>query len=71
MSYAVEAAGDSLAVRLAPGDPARLEPADADAFRYRAGGGVRFVRFTRDAAGRVTGFELTTDRVYRLRFVRE
>lgn len=74
VTYAVDSTATGLALRLAPLAPLALEPLDADAFRIagRGAAGIGgFVRFTRDAAGRVTGMELTTDRAFRVRFERE
>jgi len=71
VTYTVQPAAGRLTLHLAPEAPVPLDPVDADAFRYRSADGVRFVRFTRDGGGRVDGFQLTTSRVYRLRFDRQ
>jgi CubicO group peptidase (beta-lactamase class C family) len=70
VTYTVRMAAGRLALQLAPGEPVPLEPADEDAFRSRGAGGPVLLRFTRDGAGRVNGFDLTTGRVHRLRFER-
>lgn len=49
-----------------PDQASRLSPVYADGFR----GPMGFVRFTRDAAGRVTGFTISQDRVWKLDFHR-
>ena len=49
-----------------------MEPTYADAFRVRAStvNSASFIKFTRDASGKVDGFEVSTGRIRRLRFVR-
>lgn len=59
--------GESLVLRRRPDTAMNLTPLYADAFRSPMG----FVRFHRDAAGRVTGFSVTQDRVWDLRFVKK
>jgi len=65
MTAAVD--GGALVLRRRPDAVLRLTPLYADAFRAPIG----FVRFHRDAAGKVTGFSVTQDRVWDLRFVRK
>jgi hypothetical protein len=59
--------GGALVLRRRPDAVLRLTSVYADAFRAPIG----FVRFHRDAAGKVTGFSVTQDRVWDLRFVRK
>ena len=49
-----------------------MEPTYADAFRVNAStvSTASFIEFTRDAAGKVDGFEVSTGRFRRLRFLR-
>lgn len=63
--YTVAVEEGRLVIRRRKNEPTTLEPAHADAFN-----GAADVRFTRDAAGRVDGFLLTTGRVRNLRFAR-
>jgi CubicO group peptidase (beta-lactamase class C family) len=58
--------GDILVLKRRPDTVIRLTPVYADAFR----GSIGFVRFQRDAAGRVVGFSITQDRVWEMRFQR-
>jgi CubicO group peptidase (beta-lactamase class C family) len=56
-----------LVLRRRPDAVVRLTPLYADAFRAPMG----FVRFTRDASGRVTSFHVSQDRVWKLTFERQ
>jgi CubicO group peptidase (beta-lactamase class C family) len=58
--------GDALVLRRRPDTVMRLTPLYADAFRSPIG----FVRFHRDAAGTVTAFSVTQDRVWELKFTK-
>ena len=57
----------ALVLKRRPDTVMRLSPLYADAFR----GPIGFIRFTRDGAGKVTGFTLTQDRVWALTFTRQ
>jgi CubicO group peptidase (beta-lactamase class C family) len=65
MSVAVER--DALVLRRRPDTVLSLIPVYADAFRAPLG----FIRFTRDGAGRVTGFTISQDRVWLLPLKRQ
>jgi hypothetical protein len=65
MIAAVES--DVLVLRRRPDTVIRLTPVYADAFR----GSIGFVRFHRDAAGKVASFSITHDRVWDIRFQRD
>ena len=64
MIAAVES--DVLVLKRRPDTVIRLTPVYADAFR----GSIGFIRFHRDAGGKVTSFSITQDRVWDLRFQR-
>jgi len=64
MTVAVE--GDALVLKRRPDTVMRLTPVYADAFRAAVG----FVRFTRDAAGRIDGFTISQERVWSMPFKR-
>jgi CubicO group peptidase (beta-lactamase class C family) len=64
----VEADGDALVIRQRPDTSMRMTPVYADGFTNARLG---FVRFHRDARGRVTSFSVTQDRVWDLRFNRQ
>jgi CubicO group peptidase (beta-lactamase class C family) len=59
--------GATLVLKRRPDAIIRLTPVYADAFRAPLG----FVRFYRDAAGRVVSFSINQDRVWDLRFTRQ
>ena len=65
MIAAVE--GATLVLKRRPDAIIRLTPVYADAFQAPLG----FVRFHRDAAGRVVSFSINQDRVWDLRFTRQ
>ncbi len=67
VTYTVTVKNGKLLVRLRPAPEVQMEPTYADAFRVRA---VTFIKFTRDAMGKVDGFDIFTGRIRRLRFVR-
>ena len=67
VTYTAAVEGEVLVLTRRPDDVIRLAPAYADGFRAPLG----FVRFTRDGSGRVTGFHITQDRVWKLPFVRQ
>ena len=56
----------ALVLKRRPDTTIRLTPLYADAFY----GSIGFVRFHRDAAGKVTSFSVTQDRVWDMRFQR-
>ena len=64
MIAAVES--DVLVLKRRPDTVIRLTPVYADAFR----GSIGFIRFHRDAAGKVTSFSVSQDRVWDMRFQR-
>ena len=64
MIAAVES--DVLVLKRRPDTVIRLTPLYADAFR----GSIGFIRFHRDAGGKVTSFSITQDRVWDMRFQR-
>jgi hypothetical protein len=66
VSMTVAVDQDALVLKRQPDTVIRLTPLYADAFRGAPG----FLRFTRDAASRITGFTLTQDRVWLLKFTR-
>jgi hypothetical protein len=59
--------GDALVLKRRPATVIRLTPVYADAYRSSLG----LVRFQRDSAGRVTGFGISQDRVWDLRFTKQ
>jgi CubicO group peptidase (beta-lactamase class C family) len=59
--------GEALVLKRRPDSTIRLTPIYADAFRSALG----FIRFNRDAAGRVTGFSVSQDRVWSLIFTKQ
>ena len=63
----VVAEGEGVVLKRRPDAVMPLTPIYADAFRSAAG----FVRFTRDASGRVHGFTITQDRVWSMPFVKQ
>jgi CubicO group peptidase (beta-lactamase class C family) len=65
MTVATE--GEALGLKRRPDSTVRLTPVYADAFRS----GLGFIRFHRDAAGRVTSFNLSQDRVWSLVFTKQ
>jgi CubicO group peptidase (beta-lactamase class C family) len=68
VTYAVLADKEKLHVRLRPAPPREVAALWADAFLL---GGGDVLRFTRDASGRVDGFEVYAGRVRHLRFTRQ
>jgi hypothetical protein len=58
---------ETLVLKRRPASTIRLTPVYKDAFR----GSIGLVQFRRDAAGRVTSFSVSQDRVWDLRFTRE
>jgi beta-lactamase family protein len=58
--------GDTLVLNRRPDAAIRLTPVYTDAFR----GSIGLVRFIRDTSARVTGFSVSQDRVWDLRFAR-
>ncbi|HSC29263.1 MAG TPA: hypothetical protein VLD67_18450, partial [Vicinamibacterales bacterium] len=54
-------------LRRRPDSTLRLTPVYADGFR----GQIGFVRFHRDASGQITGFSVSQERVWDLRFTRQ
>jgi CubicO group peptidase (beta-lactamase class C family) len=67
VTMTVSAESWGLELESKPDSSRRLTPVYADAFRSALG----FIRFHRNAAGRVTGFSLSQDRVWDLRFERQ
>ena len=67
VSYTAEIQQGNLVLKRRPDSTIRLTPVYADAFRA----GFGFVRFHRDAAGQVTSFSVSQDRVWDLRFARQ
>jgi CubicO group peptidase (beta-lactamase class C family) len=65
-TYALSVEAGKLTVRFRPAQRFELAPVYADAFESEG----NVVRFTRDEAGRVDGFLVSSGRVRRLRFVR-
>ena len=62
-------------MRIRPAPEVQMEPTYADAFRVRAVAlgwvsAVAFIKFTRDALGKVDGFDVFTGGIRRLRFLR-
>jgi CubicO group peptidase (beta-lactamase class C family) len=67
VTYGAEIEDNALVLRRRPDTTVRLRSVYADGFQ----GGIGFVRFHRDAGGKVTGFSISQDRVWDLRFARE
>jgi CubicO group peptidase (beta-lactamase class C family) len=65
VTYTAAVQDGGLVLKRRPDTTIRLTPVYADGFR-----GLGFVRFHRDAAGRVSGFSVSQDRVWDLRFTR-
>ena len=72
MTHTVRANDGKLLLRVRPAPEVQMEPTYADAFRVNAStvSTASFIEFTRDAAGKVVGFEVSTGRFRRLRFLR-
>ena len=72
VTHTVRANDGKLLLRVRPAPEVQMEPTYADAFRVKAStvNSASLIKFTRDAAGKVDGFEVSTGRVRRLRFVR-
>ena len=66
VTYTAAVQDGALVLKRRPDATMRLTPVYADAFR----GGAGFIRFHRDSAGNVTGFSVSQDRVWDLRFAR-
>jgi len=69
VTYAVAMDNGRLTVRLRPEPALPLEPTYKDGFSPRGSGGIS-LRFTRNAAGEVDGFLISSGRVRHLKFVR-
>jgi CubicO group peptidase (beta-lactamase class C family) len=67
VTYKAAVRDGSLVLERRPDAVLRLTPVYADGFRAQIG----FVRFTRDGSGRVTGFHVSQDRVWKLVFDRQ
>jgi hypothetical protein len=67
VTYIAAVEEGNLVLKRRPDDVIPLAPAYADGFRAPIG----FVRFARDASGRVTRFHISQDRVWKLPFVRQ
>jgi CubicO group peptidase (beta-lactamase class C family) len=67
VTYNAAVENGTLVLKRRPDDVIRLAPAYADGFSAPIG----FVRFARDASGKVTGFHISQDRVWKLPFVRQ
>ena len=65
VTYVVSAQDGTLVLKRRPDTTIRLAVVYADGFR-----GLGFIRFHRDGAGKVTGFSVSQDRVWDLRFVK-
>ena len=65
VTYTAVVQDGSLVLKRRPDATIRLTPVYADGFR-----GLGFIRFHRDGAGRVSGFSVSQDRVWDLRFTR-
>ena len=64
VTYRAEIQDDALVLRRRPDTTIKLRGVYADGFQ----GGIGFVRFHRDAGGKVIGFSISQDRVWDLRF---
>ena len=67
VTYIAAVEEGNLVLKRRPDNVIRLAPAYADGFRASIG----FVRFARDGSGRVSGFHISQDRVWKLPFVRQ
>ena len=65
VTYVVGVQDGTLVLKRRPDTTLRLAVVYADGFR-----GLGFIRFHRDNAGKVTGFSVSQDRVWDLRFVK-
>ena len=64
----VSVKGADLTLAIASGSPVTLRPTFRDAFMMPRGGTA--IRFLRDSAGNVTGFNVGDDRAWDVRFTR-
>jgi CubicO group peptidase (beta-lactamase class C family) len=67
IEYRLQMADERLLLETRKSEPAPLQPIFRDGFQYRGGS---YLTFTRDAAGRVNGFTISSGRVWGVRFDR-